>query len=86
MGKTKIPVLLIDNQDSFTFNLVQLLEEANAEVHVFAESMIEKSQLQEYQYIMFSPGPGLPDDFPIMNLILKTLSTITQSIVLLFIT
>ena len=57
-------ILMIDNYDSFTYNLVQVLSAAGAEVKVLrndaesAESMLARSP----RGIVFSPGPGRPED------------------------
>ncbi|MBF8297156.1 MAG: type 1 glutamine amidotransferase [Bacteroidetes bacterium] len=54
-------VLLIDNYDSFTFNLVQLLEESgNCLVDVVKNDSIDLSRGSEYDKVLLSPGPGIP--------------------------
>ena len=59
-------ILLIDNRDSFTYNLVQAFEELGCFVEVLAVSDNCLPVLNKFQRIVFSPGPGLPDDFPVM--------------------
>lgn len=58
------PVLLIDNLDSFTFNLVESLERIGAEVHVRRNSIAAAHALAEAEalgaILMISPGPGTP--------------------------
>lgn len=58
------PVLLIDNLDSFTFNLVESLERIGAEVHVRRNSIAASAALAEAEasgaILMISPGPGTP--------------------------
>jgi anthranilate synthase/aminodeoxychorismate synthase-like glutamine amidotransferase len=58
------PVLLIDNLDSFTFNLVESLERIGAEVHVRRNSIAAAEALAEAEakgaILMISPGPGTP--------------------------
>lgn len=60
------PVLLIDNLDSFTFNLVESLARLGHEVHVRRSSIAAAAALAEAQalgaIIMISPGPGAPRD------------------------
>ena len=60
------PVLLIDNLDSFTFNLVESLERIGAEVHVRRNSIAAAAALAEAEetgaLLMISPGPGTPRD------------------------
>jgi anthranilate synthase/aminodeoxychorismate synthase-like glutamine amidotransferase len=63
-------ILVIDNYDSFTFNLVQALQAAGAEVHVVRNDAIEIDALEvmaddpaaDLRGIVISPGPGTPDD------------------------
>lgn len=57
-------ILLIDNYDSFTYNLVQLLREAGAEVEVIRNDIESVPQLLARQPagIVLSPGPGRPED------------------------
>lgn len=56
-------VLLIDNFDSFTFNLVQLLEESgNCLVDVVKNDAIDLSRASDYEKVLLSPGPGIPKE------------------------
>lgn len=55
-------VAVIDNYDSFTFNLVHLLEALNAEVIVFRNDEFELEDLEPFDKILLSPGPGIPDE------------------------
>lgn len=56
-------VLLIDNYDSFTYNLVQLVEEVTgARPTVVRNDAMEHVNLADYTHIILSPGPGLPDE------------------------
>lgn len=58
-------ILIIDHNDSFTYNLVQLLNEAGAqEVQVCPYSKIEEVKVNQVDGILLSPGPGLPADYP----------------------
>ncbi|HEY0298105.1 MAG TPA: aminodeoxychorismate/anthranilate synthase component II [Arachidicoccus sp.] len=58
-------ILIIDHNDSFTYNLVQLLEEAGAEtIAVRAFDKIELNEVQLFDGIVLSPGPALPKDYP----------------------
>ena len=54
-------VAVIDNYDSFTYNLVHYLEDLNAEVTVFRNDEFELSELEKFDKILLSPGPGIPD-------------------------
>jgi len=56
-------ILVVDNYDSFTFNLVHMLETiADEGVDVFRNDELTITQLAEYEFIVFSPGPGLPGE------------------------
>ena len=65
-------VLIVDNYDSFTFNLVQLIEQFDKcrwKVVKNDECSLEK--MAEYDKILFTPGAGLPSEAPIMREILQ---------------
>ena len=67
--------LIIDNYDSFTFNLVQIIEQFDSEKCEWKVVKNDECSLQEvanYDKILFSPGPGLPSEVPIMSQILTT--------------
>ena len=53
-------VAVIDNFDSFTYNLVHYLEALDANVNVFRNDQIDYNILSGYDYLLLSPGPGLP--------------------------
>jgi para-aminobenzoate synthetase component 2 len=63
-------ILVIDNYDSFTFNLVQALEAAGADVHVVRNDALDRDGVEalagdadaHLRGIVISPGPGDPDD------------------------
>ncbi len=57
-------LLIIDNYDSFTYNLVQYFEELGITVEVYRndELTVEEIEAREPQQIVISPGPGTPDD------------------------
>jgi anthranilate synthase/aminodeoxychorismate synthase-like glutamine amidotransferase len=57
-------ILVIDNYDSFTYNIVQLLGEMGAEINVVRNDQITLDGVQAMQpsHIVVSPGPGDPDD------------------------
>lgn len=59
-------VALIDNYDSFTYNLVHYLEELNCHVTVFRNDEVELNDLHSFDKIVLSPGPGLPKDAGIL--------------------
>lgn len=53
---------VIDNHDSFVYNLVHLLLEMGKEVNVLRNDEISLSQLENYDRLLLSPGPGLPSE------------------------
>jgi len=71
-------ILLLDNFDSFTFNLVHYLEQvSDATIEVFRNNEITLEEAGTYDKIMLSPGAGLPKDAGIMpELILRYYKTI----------
>lgn len=64
-------VLIIDNYDSFTYNLVHYLEDLNCKVTVFRNDEIEPDDVQPFDKIVLSPGPGLPKDAGILKEIIR---------------
>jgi len=53
-------VLLIDNNDSFTYNLKHYIDQFATEVIVCRGSEIELDSIDQFDKIILSPGPGLP--------------------------
>tara|TARA_B100000809_G_scaffold46001_1_gene40397 strand:+ start:756 stop:1328 length:573 start_codon:yes stop_codon:yes gene_type:complete len=61
-------VLILDNYDSFTYNLVHYVEaNPNYEVDVFRNDEISLDDVDNYETIILSPGPGLPKDAGILK-------------------
>jgi anthranilate synthase/aminodeoxychorismate synthase-like glutamine amidotransferase len=60
----KMKILMIDNFDSFTYNLVQYLGEMNTDVEVYRNNAINLQEIQEMNpdAIVISPGPGRPEN------------------------
>ena len=65
-------ILLIDNYDSFTYNLVHYLEDLGAVVEVFRNDKISIAAIDAYTHIVLSPGPGIPDEAGLLKEIIKT--------------
>lgn len=55
-------VLVLDNYDSFTYNLVHYLEELGCEVTVKRNDKISLDEVEAFKFILLSPGPGIPDE------------------------
>ena len=69
-------VLVIDNYDSFTYNLVQYLGELGARPEVFRNDEITPFKIRKMRpdKIIISPGPGMPKDAGISNKVIKEFS------------
>lgn len=66
-------LLILDNYDSFTYNLVHLIEKvSNIEFDIKQNNKIELSAITDYDKILLSPGPGLPKDAGLMIEVIKT--------------
>lgn len=55
-------ILVIDNYDSFTYNLVHYLEDLGCEVTVKRNNQIDIDTIEAFEKILLSPGPGIPDE------------------------
>lgn len=66
-------VVLIDNYDSFTYNLVHIINELIVgEVTVLKNDQFQLKDLEAYDYIILSPGPGVPDEAGLLKDVIKT--------------
>ena len=65
-------ILVIDNYDSFTYNLVHYLEDLECEVDVMRNDQLNLEDIEAYEYIVLSPGPGIPDEAGLLKEIIKT--------------
>ena len=72
-------IIVIDNYDSFTYNLVHYLEDLNCEVTVYRNDEFNIEELQKFDKILLSPGPGIPDEAGLLKEVIKTFSA-TKSI------
>lgn len=65
-------VLLIDNYDSYTYNLVQIIEQTDlCELKVVSYDDLNDTMIEAFDKIVISPGPGIPADFPNLELIIR---------------
>jgi para-aminobenzoate synthetase component II len=55
-------ILVIDNYDSFVFNLVQYLQQLGAECTVVRNDEVQAADAQNYDGVLISPGPGTPEE------------------------
>jgi anthranilate synthase component 2 len=70
-----LKILLIDNHDSFTFNLVHLLHSfSDVQVDVVPVDALKMDDVSHYPKILISPGPGLPSDQPMLREVILNFS------------
>ena len=64
-------ILVIDNYDSFTYNLVHYLEDLNCEVTVYRNDEFELDEIAHFDKILLSPGPGIPDEAGLLKAVIE---------------
>jgi anthranilate synthase component 2 len=64
-------VLVIDNYDSFTYNLVHYLEDLECNVKVVRNDKLSLDDVEPFDKIVLSPGPGIPDEAGLLKDIIK---------------
>lgn len=67
-----IKTVIIDNYDSFTYNLSHLLKELGADVTVVRNDKFRLEDLEQFDKIVLSPGPGIPSEAGLMPQVIKT--------------
>lgn len=67
----KKKIVIIDNYDSFTYNLSHLVKELGAEVTVYRNDQFEMSALEPFDKIILSPGPGIPSEAGLLLDVIK---------------
>jgi anthranilate synthase component 2 len=72
-------VLVIDNYDSFTYNLVHLVNELDREVEVWRNDKFDLADVDQFDKIILSPGPGIPEEAGLLLDVIKTYAA-TKSI------
>ncbi len=65
-------ILVIDNYDSFTYNLVHCLKGLGCEVVVKRNDQLELEEVQEFDKVLLSPGPGIPDEAGLLKEIIAS--------------
>lgn len=65
-------ILVIDNYDSFVYNLVHYLEDLGCQVTVRRNNEIDLEEVDSYDRILLSPGPGIPDEAGILKELITT--------------
>jgi len=64
-------VLVIDNYDSFTYNLVHYLEDLDCDVTVVRNDKLSLEDVEPFDKIVLSPGPGIPDEAGLLKQIIE---------------
>lgn len=64
--------VIIDNYDSFTYNLAHLVKELGAEVDVLRNDKFELEELEKYDKIILSPDPGIPEEAGLLLEVIRT--------------
>ena len=65
-------IVIIDNYDSFTYNLSHLVKELGAEVDVVRNDQFKLADLEPYSKIILSPGPGIPSEAGLLLDVIRT--------------
>ena len=65
-------IVIIDNYDSFTYNLSHLVKELGAEVTVVRNDQFRLDELEPYDRIILSPGPGIPSEAGLLLDVIRT--------------
>lgn len=65
-------IVIIDNYDSFTYNLAHLIKELGAKVSVVRNDQFLLDELEQYDGIVLSPGPGIPSEAGLLIDVIKT--------------
>lgn len=74
--KKTMNIVIIDNYDSFTYNLVHLIASLGANVTVLKNDNLDLVQLENFDKIVLSPGPGLPEEAGKTMDVIKTYASI----------
>lgn len=64
-------IVIIDNYDSFTYNLSHLVKELGAEVTVVRNDQFRMEELEAFDKIILSPGPGIPEEAGLLLDVIK---------------
>jgi anthranilate synthase component 2 len=64
-------ILVLDNYDSFTYNLVHIIRGLGHTMDVFRNDKITVEEVKKYDKILLSPGPGIPDEAGIMKEVVR---------------
>ena len=71
MLNLKPKIVVIDNYDSFTYNLVHYLEDLNCDVTVYRNDEFDLEEIELFDKIVLSPGPGIPEEAGLLKEVIK---------------
>lgn len=72
MNKKTTRIVIVDNYDSFTYNLAHLLRELGAECSVVRNDKFQLAELEPFDKIVLSPGPGIPEEAGLLLDVIRT--------------
>ncbi len=64
-------ILVLDNYDSFTYNLVHIIRELGHDPDIYRNDKIDINDVAQYDKILLSPGPGIPDEAGILKQLIE---------------
>lgn len=73
------PILILDNYDSFTYNIVHIVKESGYAADIYRNDKISIEDVDKYDKILLSPGPGIPSEAGILVPLIKRYA-LTKSI------
>ena len=79
MLNLKPKIVVIDNYDSFTYNLVHYLEDLNCDITVYRNDEFDLEEIEPFDKIVLSPGPGIPQEAGLLKEVIKKYAS-TKSI------
>ena len=65
-------IVIIDNYDSFTYNLSHLVKDLGVQVSVYRNDKFQLEELEEFDKIILSPGPGIPEEAGLLLDVIRT--------------
>lgn len=74
MNSSTLKILIIDNYDSFTYNLVHLINECGHEATVWRNDKFHLGDVEAFDKIVLSPGPGIPSEAGLLLDVIRTYS------------
>ena len=65
-------LVIIDNYDSFTYNLAHYLEDLGCQVTIYRNDAFDLEEIEPFEYVILSPGPGIPDEAGLTKKVIQT--------------